>query len=229
MKKRFILLLLTMGAFALSNAQDSLLLYSHTYDSTVHSGYKILPYQFLNGYIVLVKGDTVRGYFSIRSQYSYTTFNYCLFWGSQNPVPIKIATKDIKYIRADIESLGRHYAEIIVHKKGYWRVIKEKGGIIIYDGSAGIFSDKPLYHIVNCSKYEFNDNMFLVDGEHWINIYHNAGGFWEGRNISNKLILEFINKRYKLNLNQSDFKSGMEMVDFILDRENQKKQEGLPK
>jgi hypothetical protein len=76
---------------------------------------------------------------------------------------------------------------------------------------------------VNCSKDEFNDNMFLVDGEHWINIYHGATGFWERKNISNKLILEFINKRYKLNLHQSDFKSGMDMIDFILDKENQKK------
>jgi hypothetical protein len=127
MKKILIISLWTIFACAWSNAQDSLMQYAHTNDSTVHTGYKILPYQFLNGCIVLVKGDTVRGYFSIRSQYSYTTFNYCLFWGSGNPTPIKIATKEIKYIRADIESFGRQYAEMVVHKKGYWRVIKEKG------------------------------------------------------------------------------------------------------
>lgn len=219
MNKKIILFLLPLFAYTPIFAQDSLKQSSNKMDTSVHRGRHGQPStQTLKGYIVLLNSDTLRGYFSIRY---YPGHAHCLFWNNGNSKPYYITQKKIKLIRADVESPGRNFTEIVVLKskkrsRKFWRIIAEKGGIIICDQSFGVFTNES---IQGTSKNEFNNNMFLVKGENWINIYHGVSGFWEQENISKQFILEFINKRYHLTLNQSDFKSGMEMIDFILNEE----------
>jgi hypothetical protein len=61
--------------------------------------------------------------------------------------------------------------------------------------------------------------MFVFNKTKKILIYGNLNYFYPYRNRSDEFILKFINKRYQLTLHQSDFKSGMDMFDFIMDKE----------
>ncbi len=228
MNKKIILLLFTSLPYTLLYAQDSLKQSSDEPD--IH--FKILGtkghyfYQLLKGQIILQNGDTLKGYLSINHKNISTNNAAWYFMKTANQDSTRVPFKNIKYISADIESLGNNPTIIIAMKlqwpaRRYFRVIKEKGDIMICDESFGVFSDEPwIYYRSNVSRNEFNSRMFLFKKTKKILIYENLNYFFPNTNRSNEFILKFINKRYHLSLQQSDFKSGMDMLDFILNEES---------
>jgi hypothetical protein len=71
---------------------------------------------------------------------------------------------------------------------------------------------------------QFNEHMVMMVGAIPLTIY----GRFKSRSIvgiikknqSQSLIIKFINNRYQQNFTIKDFKSGMDMIDYILDHES---------
>ncbi len=90
MNKKIILLLFTCVAYNLIYEQDSLKQTPDIRDTNMKRiGNRItVLYQLLKGQIVLVNGDTFKGYFSTDAKNVFHHYNACYFWktGSQKPI-----------------------------------------------------------------------------------------------------------------------------------------------
>ena len=157
------------------------------------------------GSIVLKNGDTLRGY--IRPW----TFD-CNFLEQGKFDSVFIMNYAMSSIRGDVASLGQNFIVLknIEHNGRLWRLVKQENKVIVYD-----FPD-----YLNLSS--FGIVMLLVSNDKLIKIF-GSRILWTNKKDKNKLILEFINKRYNTTFSQTDFKTGMEMIDYILQKENENK------
>jgi len=181
------------------------------------------PHQTLRGYILFMNGDSATGMIRI----PYNSSNFILLTTNEFQAK-RFRVKSARYIHEYVPSLGRDYADLftfdINHMRNrFWRLIKKKDSISIYDKSTGIFTDRRMSEN-NISASLFNEQMVMMVGSNPIKIY---GKFRTGaifglnkKNKSESLIVKFINSRYQQNFTIQDFKSGMGMIDYILDHES---------
>jgi hypothetical protein len=182
------------------------------------------PYQSLRGYILFMNGDSATGMIRI----PYNSSNFFLLTTNEFQAK-RFRIKSARYMHVYVPSLGRDYAELftfdIKHMRDrFWRLVKKKDSISIYDKSTGIFTDRRMSEN-NISASLFNEQMVMMVGSKPIKIY---GKFRTGaifglnkRNKSENLIIKFINNRYQTHFTIQDFKSGIDMIDYILDHEPQ--------
>jgi hypothetical protein len=182
------------------------------------------PYQSFRSYVLFRNGDTAEGMVRIR---------YDNFWGAfLRKGEFRDQTflvKNVRYIKAHVPSMGSDYAELftfdIKHmRRRFWRLIKKRHSISIFDRSTGIFTDGRI-HQNNTWASLFNEHMVMMVGVKPIEIYgrfksHNIVGIIK-KDQSESLILKFINNRYQQNFTIQDFKSAMDMIDYILDHEHE--------
>jgi len=198
-----------------------------------YGGRYVPPRQIVKGYMVLNSGDSLTGYMNLNS---WTWFGSK---GCDILEPGKFSTRfisarKIKYIRADIASLGRKETELatlnIRHPHhAFWRLIGQRGEISIYDRSTGIFSHLPgnevtILRLGDTSADAFNEYMYMVTKAGLVKIYGQFRWRYNSslvRNHSLKLLIKFINRRYHQALKVTDFASGMAMINYILDKENE--------
>jgi hypothetical protein len=226
-KKEVLSCLLLTIEFACTNvrAQDKRWPPANWSDTTVHDpGMHKVYTQSLKGFAVLNNGGKITGYMSLSPSSS-------LMLISGKYEATVVPSKNIKYIKADISTLGRNFTELYTlnikqPSNSFWRLIERKGNVSIYDWSRGIFTDDQdkIRRESNISANEFNENMVLIkapNGEP-IRIY---GKFsWispmlQNKNPSKELILKFINSRYHQTFKGNDFKADMDLIDYILDKE----------
>jgi hypothetical protein len=151
----------------------------------------------------LKDGDTLQGI--IR-----TTGFGCMFLENGKFKAVFVPVENINYVFGDdVVSLGRNFYVLkkFDNHRDLYRLVEQKGNIAIYDLPPNDFK-----------LYTFGAPMFFViEGKLRVEIY---GGLC----LANKdeLILKFINKHYHQSFKESDFKTGMDMIEYILDKENEK-------
>ena len=170
---------------------------------TVHAKYPIThTTRNFYGLIVLKNGDTLKGY--IRPW-----IDYCEFLEYNKFTPITIYNDRINYIQGNLPNITGNFiiAKNLNRTKWLWRLLKQENNVLIYDSfdythlsSLGI----PMFLSVN-------DSLIRISGISSM-LYSDK----------NKLILNFINKRYNKSFQESDFKTPMEMINYILDKENER-------
>jgi len=155
------------------------------------------------GNILLKNGD------SLSSCYIRPWFYDCDVLADNKFQSIKILDTEIKYMRVPAPLFDKGYMEMSsVYGSTLLRLIRQKGEARIYDYS-----------------YDTNPSVFgspmllVVDKNKPLKIYGNS--LWPRKNTKN-LILKFVNTRYHQSFKQNDFKTEMDMLDYILDRENEK-------
>ncbi|HEY1871340.1 MAG TPA: hypothetical protein VGG71_09790 [Chitinophagaceae bacterium] len=180
-------------------------------------------HQSLKASVLLKNGDSLSGYISLDP-------TSCLLLQTGKFDAKWISSKEIKYIIADVSSFGNAPTELYTlnisnPKNAFWRLIKKQGSVEIYDQSIGIFSNDPeKLRVVNGWANNFNEYMYLLIDGNPTRIYSkfswSSGTFYRVKNKSSELLLKFINKRYHQDFKEGDFKTGLDMVDFILYKEN---------
>jgi hypothetical protein len=197
-------------------------------DTSIHYGNIHRPsIQMVKGYMVLKSGDSLTGYMYL---YPYQFYKGCYILEPGKFSARLIRVKKIRYIVADIASLGHNETKLVTSDirhphRAFWRLIGKKGEISIYDLSMGIFSHLSSQELTkkflyNLSADTFNDDMYMVTKEGTINIYRSVIS-WGAGDRSLDLLIKFINRRYHQAFKKTDFASGMAMVNYILDRENE--------
>jgi hypothetical protein len=184
----------------------------------------IVAHQSLRSQILFKNGDSAEGMVRIRYDGSW---GYLLRNGEFQGK--RFLVKNVRYIHAYVPSLGREYVDLLTFdikhmRKRCWRLIKKRDSISIFDRSTGIFTDGPR-HENNTWASQFNEHMVMMVGAIPVTIY----GRFKSRSIvgiikknqSESLIINFINNRYQQNFTIQDFKSSMDMIDYILDHEHQ--------
>jgi hypothetical protein len=164
------------------------------------------------GYIVLMNNDTLKGRIKLTP---------C---GGTLPIlPLgKQKADDIHYInRDDINcirlykvfdndpcKLDKQYTDFeILSDGGVWRLLAQKNDIKFYDDYNG-----PISEIIT---------MALVVKNERINLY-STWAYTLHFDNPKPLVLRFINKRYKTSFHRNDFKTEADMINYILDKENEK-------
>jgi hypothetical protein len=203
-------------------------------DTSIFYGSKHLPpRQNVKGYMILYSGDSLTGYMNLNSS-TWFGIKGCEILEPGKFSSRFIFAKKIKYIRADIGSLGHKETELVTldvrhSHQAFWRLIGQRGEISIYDRSTGIFwhtSDEVLtkYRFDNFHADAFNEYMYMVTETGPVKIYGKFGWGLNSafvRNHSLELLIKFINRRYHQAFKVKDFASGMAMINYILDKENE--------
>lgn len=202
-------------------------------DTSVFYGRKNLPPgQNLKGVVTLKNRDSLIGYIRLYIPHYPWGRNGCWLLPKNTYIPIWINVQKIKKISVETASLGRSVTEIytlpIEHpKNAFWRLIAKKGAVSIYDRSEGIFSHESRwiiwneYRDINIAADEFNEDMFIISNTDLIKIY-GSYGLYKFRDRPAELILKFINDRYHKSFKLADFKTRMDMINYVLDAENAK-------
>jgi hypothetical protein len=182
-------------------------------DTSAHCHYQrttLWCYRWLKGYVILKNNDVISGYIKI--------------WGNGKDFITKTGDsdnsvfkswKDIKLIRVAIPCiLGdtleyRNIGRFPLHINYLWTVVGRKGNVVVYSTPAQM---NGLFY------YGFELKLFSNNSE--IKIASLASIFF-GYNEHKKL-LKFINKRYKQHFTGADFKDLKAIIDYILDKENEK-------
>ena len=94
--------------------------------------------------------------------------------------------------------------------ENYWRMLGKRNNISIYDNFRYNNGD---YNSDNA----FLTKMVLTNYNQCLTLYQ-----WRPFNSTKGSLKRFINKRYKANVHKSDFKTIRQMIDYILDKENEK-------
>jgi len=200
-------------------------------DSSIFYGGKNLPPgQNLKGVLTLKNGDSLVGYIRLDIPHYPFRHNGCWLLPKDTYTPIWINVQKIRNLRLQAASLGRSITEIytlpIDHPKhAFWRLIAKKGTVAIYDRSEGIFSHESSWatwknhRIWDVAADEFNDDMLLMSKGDPIKIYGNYR-IYQFRDRPAELILKFINDRYHKSFKLADFKTRMDMINYVLDAEN---------
>ena len=155
------------------------------------------------GKIVLTNGDTLRGIIRV-------TGLGCMFLESGKFESMLITVNDINYILGyNVVSLGQNFYMLkkLPKRRDLYRLVAQKGNVAIYDLQPDDFKLNNL-----------GAPMLLVTPKRSIRKIY--GGFWFAN--KHKLILKFINKRFHQSFKESDFKTEMDMIDYILDEENKR-------
>lgn len=145
-----------------------------------------------------------------------------------------IKPDSIRSIRVAAASFGSAFTDIFTlpvdhPKNAFWRLIAKKEKVAIYDRSMGIFSHESRQAIskksrgYNMSADEFNENMYMISNGEVIKIY-GTFAFHRHRDPPEELILKFIKERFRQSFEPTDFKTRMEMIDFVLQAENNRLQ-----
>ncbi len=175
--------------------------------------------QVLYGTIFLKNKDTLQGRMKILSYKGGSYFFIELlptglngFWDIR-----RIDRKRIDYIRAYIDptlsdSLSMEFVNL--NDKDLWRVLAKKEDIYIYDN---FYPGRP--------HSALGEEMILVgEDKRWIRIFNHIN---YGENVIPAL-LNFINKRYRIHFQQSDFKDEWAMIHYILDKETSQSPKPAP-
>lgn len=131
-------------------------------DTVAQAPGRLIPvHQALRGYVLFKNGDSVSGMIKIR----YNTSD-CFVLKEHEFQRKRFRVKQGKYIRAFVSSLGSAYAELFTFdrkhmRNWFWRLVKKKDSIAIFDRSTGIFTDKPM-RAINISASQFNDHMYVI-------------------------------------------------------------------
>jgi hypothetical protein len=169
------------------------------------------------GYILMKNNDTLKGYFKMRE---LNEFNV-----PSKPIPflpfnktsvsdiINIKIDSINYIRKKLAK-GTDSADYVPFESTLWLVLGRKNRIsILYQE----WNKRADYDV---SIYQQWDEI-IVTSEKLIVKIPTYGKKWNPHS-QNFFILKFINDRYGQNFNSNDFKNQKAMLDYILDKENEK-------
>ena len=198
--------------------------------SVFYGGKNLSPAQNLKGDMVLKNGDSLNGYLCINHRALFWRSNGCWLLQENENTPILIKPQKIRNIRVEAASFGSGFTDIFIlpinnPKNAFWRLIAKKGAVAIYDKSMGIFSHESRwatwnkYRGLNIAADEFNDDMFMISNGVPIKIY-GAFGFHRHRDRAAELILKFVKDRYHQSIKLTDFKTKMDMIDYVLREEN---------
>jgi hypothetical protein len=168
------------------------------------------------GYILLKDGDTLRGKIKLLP---YTDYYYreILFLALD-----KFAGRDIVFVPRYTISYVRTYPNperpdtgttdfVNLHNRDLWRALASKDGWTIYDD-----------YTPNSRNLSFGYEMILAGKDkRWIKIYHHLYHDFDAEILP--LILNFINKRYKMQFQPGDLGDVWALIHYILDKES-----GLP-
>ena len=75
------------------------------------------------------------------------------------------------------------------------------------------------YRDINIAADEFNEDMFMISNGEPIKIY-GTFGFYRHRDRASELILKFIKDRYQQSPKLTDFRTKMDIIDYVLQAEN---------
>jgi hypothetical protein len=141
-----------------------------------------------------------------------------------------IKPRDIAKVEVQIYSLGREPVELFTmnyrHMRGvFWRLIESKGKFTVFDRSEGLFSEpSSIVEVNNSSKNGFNEFMYIVSTDNHVEKIYGRFSIFSGlflvENKAREKLLKYINRKYKKQFKETDFKTEMEMVDYILTQEN---------
>jgi hypothetical protein len=212
-------------------AQDSSWPSAGSMDSTVFYGTKnVSPRQYLKGYVILKNGDSLTGYMTFAFHTFLMRHNRCILLQRNNDAANWISPQKIAHIKVEAASFNRGFSTLyslpINHpKNAFWRLIADSGAVAIYDRNLGIFSHLGRWEIwqkylqVNMSADEFNENLYMISNGVPIKIY-GSYGIYKARDRPAELIVQFINERYHQSFKTTDFKTKMDMIVLILQKEN---------
>jgi hypothetical protein len=163
------------------------------------------------GYVLLKNGDTLRGRIKLLVYSQPVAFISFVATGKNNKWDVVNVPRDkINYVRLYSDSLrnGNNFTDFVnLENKDLWRLIIQKDSVLIYD-TYNPGDGEPL-----------GERMILVTRGKKIKIYGNSIFHTEG--IS-PLLLRFINKRYKENFDTSHFPDDNVMINYILNKEEEK-------
>jgi hypothetical protein len=126
---------------------------------------------------------------------------------------INVEIQDIAYIRIEkiykysFDSSARYTDFVNIDSLHLWRLIGRKNEVSLYDNMLGDMNSL------------FLKRMVLVSGNQPITVFTWASYNKHFGNIR-QLLLNFIKRRYKIKLPETDFKSNMDLINVILDQEN---------
>jgi hypothetical protein len=152
------------------------------------------------GYIVLKNEDTLRGFIKVLP----ITNSYPILDTGNNQL-CDIDVKDISMMRLyDISTAGPYNDFFnLGYKHFLWRLIGKKGDISMYD-------DELKSGILQITIFTPTKKIRLYSKWTWF-IYNS--------NID-RMLVHFINRRYKVRVSEDDFKSTSDMYQYILDKES---------
>lgn len=153
----------------------------------------------VKGFLLLKNGDTLRGWIKLLPY----GLAYPLWPGEGSEVS-EIELRNIRYIRLEIPFMKDDHTDLVNlgYKRFLWRRDGQKGNAAIYDNELGANGTM----------------MILVNGEKIVKLYHKMSWILHGGN-TDRMVVRFIDKRYKLSMRTKDFQTRQEMIDTILDRE----------
>lgn len=223
MCRKMMSLSIFIGLFLTSQGQE-LPWATHCNDTTVYAGgFHSGPGQNLRGTVVLRNGDSLSGCMQL-------IFNRCALEQPGHREYKIIHIRDIRKVQVDIYSLYRKPVELYTinqkHMRGvFWRLIESKGKFTVFDRSEGLFSEpSSIVEVNNSSKNGFNEFMYLVSTDNHIEKIYGRFSIFSGlflvENKAKQKLLKYINRKYKKQFKETDFKTEMEMVDYILTQEN---------
>jgi hypothetical protein len=152
------------------------------------------------GYIVLKNNDTLRGFIKVLP----ITDSYPVLDTGDNQVR-DIYVKDISVMRLYDHSPEGPYNDFfnLNYKHFLWRLIGKKGDVSMYD-------DQLRSGILQITIFTPTKRMKLYSKWTWFICNSNM----------DKMLVRFINRHYKVQFSEDDFKSTSDMFDYILDRES---------
>jgi len=155
------------------------------------------------GYMVMKSGDTTRGYMERRDK-------VCRILPVGKFEYKEIPYDQIRFIWADIASFGKDHIELT---NQYWekplRLMAEKGSVLLYDNADLTAADR------------LGAPLILVTDGKPVKIY-DYGQFYKHQRHIRKLVVNFVNKRYGVALPKDYFKTNQEVVDYLVDKENER-------
>lgn len=164
------------------------------------------------GYIIKKDNDTLNGYIKMLQYNKNEPSSYYIpimpFGKEKANEIINVDRKDIDRIIVNVKlpdtnSNSNEYVNL--YDTDMWILLGKNGAVGIY------------YNFWHISSRHSKEEIILVTKKSKTLIYNsNALGIYNGR----KVFLRFINKNYKLNLGQNNFKDEKEMMNYILNKEN---------
>lgn len=153
----------------------------------------------VKGVLLLQSGDTLSGWIKLlRFRKGYP------LWPGPGSGVADVGLRQIRSMRLDIPFMKEDHTDFvnIGYKPYLWRRDGQKGDAAIYDN-------------------ELNANgtlMILVKAGRIVKLYHKMAWVLHDGNVD-PLLVKFIDKRYKLSLRETDFRTRQALIDFILDKE----------
>jgi hypothetical protein len=169
----------------------------------------------LKGFILMKNGDTLKGKIKLIISTGKPPSRYAFPFlqdGKNGADDIQyIGVNSVNYFRVFNDSVNNTFTDIVNVDNRFWRLLGKKNRVAVYEET------------ISTSMFLFNRDgrvMFVSENKPVI-ITSSFSTMLHGWHIY-PAIINFINKRYHKSFKENDFKTGMDMIDYILNNENEK-------